>query len=189
MKKMKKTKIIELLDESIKLKKRVSIFRKFSDTRVHGCVLNFSDDFVLVHQTVDFQLDGYAILPMNTLKKVRHIEYEDFYDSIMQKEGILNDLGMNYKIDLTNWRSIFNSIVKKGKFVTIECEDLPFKRFLLGKIENIKKKKVELFYVEADGIMEETITEQKYKEITFIRIDDRYTSLFQKYVKNIPLTN
>ena len=43
-----------------------------------------------------------------------------------------------------------------------------------------------MFYLEADGFFEDTITEQKYSEITIVRFDERYTNLFQKYAKNTP---
>jgi hypothetical protein len=180
---MKKSKIKETLTASVKLKQSLTFFRAFTSTRIHGYVLDFTDDFMLIHQTVDFHMDGFAILPFNTIKKVRHSESEAIYDYIMKEEQLLNDLGIHYNIDLTNWQTIFNSIVNNEKFAIIECEQTWINRFLLGKLTKAKKKKVEILYLDPNGIFDELVTEQKYKEITIVRFDDIYTNLFQKYAR------
>ena len=99
----------------------------------------------------------------------------------MQKEKLLNNLGINFSIDLTNWQTIFNSIEHSEKFAIIECEQAWINRFLLGKLTKAKKKKIGILFLEANGIFEEYVTEQKYKEITIVRFDEIYISLFQKY--------
>jgi hypothetical protein len=180
---MKKSKIKEALTASVKLKQRLSFFRTFTRTRIHGYVLDFTDDFALIHQTDDFHLDGFAILPLNTIKKVRHSEFEDMYEYIMKKENYLNNLGIHYTIDLTNWQTIFKSINDNEKFAIIECEQTWIDRFLLGKLTKANKKKVEILYLEANGVFEEFVTEQKYKEITIVRFDEIYINLFQKYAR------
>ncbi len=180
---MKKSKIKEALATSIKLKQRLSFFRSFTSSRIHGYVLDFTDDFALIHQTDDFRLNGFAILPLNTIKKVRHSDFEDMYEYIMKKENYLNELGIHYTIDLTNWQTIFKSIENNEKFVIIECEQAWIGRFLLGKLTKAKKKKVEMLYLEANGVFEEYVTEQKYKEITIVRFDEIYINLFQKYAR------
>ena len=96
------------------------------------------------------------------------------YEYIMQKEKLLNNLGINFSIDLTNWQTIFNSIEHNEKFAIIECEQAWINRFLLGKLTKAKKKKIEILYLEAKGIFEEYVTEQKYKEITIVRFDEIY---------------
>jgi hypothetical protein len=183
---MEKSKIRELITENLKSNRRFSFFKKFKDERVHGCILNYSEDFVLIHQTDDFQLDGYAILPIDAIEEVRYNEMEEFYDSVMQQEGLLDDFGIDYSIDLSSWQTIFDSIIKNEKFAIIECEksDDDDSQFLLGKIIRTKRDKFEMIYLNADGIFEDTITEQKYSEITIVRFDERYTNLFQKYAKN-----
>lgn len=180
---MKKSKIKEALATSIKLKQRLSFFRSFTSSRIHGYVLDFTDDFALIHQTDDFHLDGFAIVPLKTIKKVRHSEFEDMYEYIMKKENYLDELGIHYTIDLTNWQTIFKSIEGNEKFVIIECEQLWIGRFLLGKLTKAKKKKVEMLYLEANGVFDEYVTEQKYKEITIVRFDEIYINLFQKYAR------
>ena len=180
---MKPSKIKEALNKSIELKQHLSFFRKFTSTRLHGYVLDFTDDFILIHQTDDFKLDGFAVIPLKTIKKVRYSDYEEMYEYIMNEESLLSELGINYTIDLTNWQTIFKSIEGNEKFVIIECEQVWIKRFLLGKLSKAKRKKVEMLYLEANGVFEEYATEQKYKEITIARFDEVYINLFQKYAR------
>lgn len=180
---MKKFKIKEALSKSIEQKQHLSFFRKFASNRVHGYVLDFTDEFVLIQQTDDLRLDGFAVLPFNTIKKVRHNEFEEMYEYIMQSELFLTNLGINYSIDLTSWQTILNSIKTNNKFTMIECEQVWIKRFLLGELTKVKKKKVEILYLEANGIFEEFVTEQKYKDITIVRFDETYSNLFQKYAR------
>jgi hypothetical protein len=178
---MKKSKINELIKKSLDSNQHLSFFRTFTSTRQHGYVLSFTDDFVLIHQTDDLRLDGYAILPINTIKKIRCNDFEEMYEYIMQKENFLTNLGINYMIDLTNWQTIFNSIIEHKQFAVIECEQAWISTFLLGKLTKAKKKKVEILYLEANGVYEEFVTEQKYKDITIVRFDELYHNLFQKY--------
>jgi hypothetical protein len=180
---MKKSKIREALTKSIELKQNLSFFRKFTSTRIHGYVLDFTDDFILIHQTDDFKLEGFAVIPLKTIKKVRYSDYEEMYEYIMNEEHFLNDLGIPYTIDLTNWQTVFKSIENNNKFVIIECEQVWIKRFLLGKLSKIKKKNVEMLYLEANGVFEEYATEQKYKEISIVRFDEVYINLFQKHAR------
>jgi hypothetical protein len=180
---MKKSKIREALTKSIELKQHLSFFRKFTSTRIHGYVLDFTDDLILIHQTSDLRLDGFAVLPFKTIKKIRHSDYEEMYKYIMDEEQLLNDLGIPYTIDITNWQTVFKSIENNNKFVIIECEQVWIKRFLLGKLSKVKKKKVEMLYLEANGVFEEYATEQKYKDISIVRFDEVYINLFQKYVR------
>jgi hypothetical protein len=179
--KMKKSNIKKLLKKSLESKVPLSFFRTFTSTRQHGYVLSFTDDFVLIHQTYNLCLDGYAVLPLNTIKKIRCNVFEEMYGYIMQKESLLTDLGIAYTIDLTNWQTIFNSIIQHKEFAAIRCEQSWISIFILGKLTNAKKKKVEILYLEADGIYEEFISEQKYKYITIVRFDELYHNLFQKY--------
>jgi hypothetical protein len=183
VKKMKKSKIKEALTKSIEQNQHLSFFRKFASTRIHGYVLDFTDNFVLIHQTSDLKLDGFAILPLKTIKKVRHNEFEEMHEYIMQAEQLLTNLGINYPIDLTNWQTILNSIKTNNKITIIECEQVWIKLFLLGELTKVKKKKVEIRYLEANGIFEEFVTEQKYKDITIVRFDETYSNLFQKYAR------
>ncbi len=180
---MKKSEIKEALKKSIELKHHLSFFRKFTSTRAHGYVLDYNDDFVLIHQTDDFKLDGYAILPLKTIKKVRYNEFEEVYEYIMKEENLMGDLGINYRIDLTSWQTIFKSIEENNKFSIVECEQVWINRFLLGKLTKVRKKRVEILYLEANGIFEEYATEQKYKEISIVRFDEVYINLFQKYAR------
>ena len=110
--------------------------------------------------------------------------YETMYSYILEAEGRIENVGIDYPIDLTSWQTIFEAIKTQKSFAIVECEQAWISRFLIGKIAKTSKKKLELLYFEANGIYEDYLTEQKLKEISIVRFDEDYINIFSKYVRH-----
>ncbi len=79
-----------------------------------GYIVDFSDNFVLLHETDDFQIDGYSVIPTNTISDILFSNRDKYYDKIITWEGLVDKIQNKHKIDLTSWNSIFKSIRKLG---------------------------------------------------------------------------
>jgi hypothetical protein len=130
-----------MISEKIQLylenKSHVKITRTVgSDTTEtsRGYILDYSDDFILVHETDDFLVIGYIILSINQIKDIRSAKNEQYYTKIMIWEGEADKVGISYKINLSSWPSIFKSIKATGLNVIVECENPEIDTFTIGPI-------------------------------------------------------
>jgi len=77
----------------------------------------------LLHENDDFVFNGYSVLPIDQIKKIRFNNYDKYFHQIITWEGLIDKIGINYAVDLTNWTSVFNSIKAQKLNVIVECED------------------------------------------------------------------
>ncbi len=164
----------------------VKIFRtvaKGIEETSSGYILNFSDDFVLLQEAGDFTILGYLILPVKQIKKIRHNKYDKCFKQIMVAEGEAAKVGIDYKIDLNSWQSVFKSIQTINLNVIVEIEDPANKIFSIGSILKITGKKVHIEYFDAKGFISNHPDKINLDEITLVKFDDRYVNVFSKYLR------
>ncbi|MEO3407199.1 hypothetical protein AAFN85_24995 [Mucilaginibacter sp. CAU 1740] len=178
------------MKEKIRLHKeaghRVKIYSKVSknkeETR-NGYILDFSDNLILIQQTDDFKLDGYAILPISQVQKIRYNRSEKYFNKIMQWENRLETLGIKYPIDLDNWRSAFKSLKALDLKVIAECESEVIDSFTIGPIAKVGKKLIHITYFDAAGYLDDGPTSIDYESLTRVAFDSEYINIFSKYIR------
>jgi hypothetical protein len=148
-----------------------------------GYILDCSTDFLLLHATDSFTLNGYCIFPLDTIKEARHNKYDKFYDKIMKWENLKGQVGIPFHIDLSNWKTIFQTLKKTKLTVTIECEEPHLDYFCIGTLQKAGANKVSTLYFSPDGIVDETPAITEYANITKVSFDDRYANILTKYVR------
>jgi hypothetical protein len=166
----------------VRLARGRGVFESFD----RGYIIQYSTNFVLLQTTDDFTLNGYSIFPLDTIQKVRHNKNDSFYDKIMKREKLKDQIGIHFNIDLSNWKTIFQTLKKTKLTVTIECEEPHLDYFCIGSLQQVGKNKVSMLYFSPDGIIDETPTITEYVNITKVRFNDRYANVFTKYVKAPP---
>lgn len=80
----------------------------------NGYILDYSDDFVLVRGVGDIMLDGLYVLPIRSIVKIRNNNYDKYMDYMLDAEGLKSQVKLTFKIDLSTWQTIFNSIQEIG---------------------------------------------------------------------------
>jgi len=148
-----------------------------------GYIVDFSDNFVLLHETDDFEIDGYSVIPINTISDILFSNRDKYYDKIMALEGMVGKIQNKYKIDLTNWNSVFKSIQKLGFNVIIENEDPEDYSFDIGPITKITDSAVYVRYFDAKGFLDIEITKITWDLMTIVKFDTRYINIFSKYLR------
>lgn len=123
-----------------------------------------------------FLLNGFTVRRLRDIRQIR--QRSGLYQSIAEKEG-LNRIQVP-DVDMSNWKSVFISLQWLDKPVIIEREYEPC-YFRLGRIENVKRDRVLIRYFTADGTWQEPV-EIPFQGITSVTFDDRYSSVFSKYV-------
>lgn len=149
----------------------------------NGYIVDFSDNFVLLQETDDFEVDGYAIFPIETIREILYSNNDKYYDKIMNLEGIIDSIQNKHKIDLTSWVTVMQSIKKLGFNVIVENEDPDDDSFDIGPITKISKSSVYVRYFNPQGFLDEKATKINWNLITVVKFDDRYTNIFSKYLR------
>lgn len=148
-----------------------------------GYIVDFSNEFVVIQECDDFRLLGFNILPIKDFKQIRYNNNDKYYDKIMLLENEKKNIGIKTKVDITDWKSIFQSLRKKKKNVVVECENPKIDSFTIGPIKRITDKSVFIQYFNATGFLDEKPTKIEYKNISKIMFDDRYVDIFSKYTR------
>ena len=149
----------------------------------HGYVVDFSKNFILLHETDDFQLDGYSIFPIKSISEIQSNSKDKHYDKIMHSERVTDDVSNKYSIDLTNWTTIFKSIKVLGLNVIVENEDPGDKSFDIGPITKVTKTAVYVRYFDAQGYLDKEPTKISFGLLTIVKFDGRYVNTMSKYLR------
>ncbi len=177
---------IEKIKYHIINKKYCKVKRHFNQTDIDcaiGYIVDYSDNFILLQETDDFEIDGYSVIPINTISDIILSNKDKYYDKIMSLEGLVDKVQNNHKIDLTSWNSILKSIRKIGLNVIIENENPDDMSFDIGPITRITESAVYIRYFNAQGFLDSESTKITWDLITNVRFDTRYINTFSKYLR------
>lgn len=150
----------------------------------NGYIVDNSGHFVLMQEVEDFRFLGYVIFPISTITQIRFNNNDKYYDKIMQWEKQVDNVSKKYKIDLTDWISIFKTIKKAGFNVIIENENPEEESFDIGPIIKTTKTAVYIQYFNAMGYLDSEPTKITFGKITIAKFDDHYVNVFSKYLRH-----
>ena len=159
----------------------VQIFRKSKMPNIHGYILDYSDDYVMIQEVDDFNASGYIIMPKKSIKSIRFNQHDEVYDEIIKAEKQFEKIILKYDIDLTNWETIFKSIKLTGLNLSIECKKVNF--LVIGILGNVKNDTVYIRDFDTAGVLDDIETPIFYKKISRVNFDDNYINVFSKYLK------
>ncbi len=172
---MKKNKLGNLIkgQSIVKIKRE-----RMNVPSINGVVIKASEKLLLVHCLVDFHWDGYCIVRLKDISEIQHDKYGVFLKGILIKEEIFYIKKKHPSIDVSDWFSVFNSLVsyKRNIVVEGECDD----EFLIGKIEQVNKSSVDIRGFNALAEWDPKPTIAPYSEITNVSFDNEYIKGFSK---------
>lgn len=146
-----------------------------------GFIIDKSKNFILLQETDEFRILGYQIIPIKSIIHVRYNKNDQTYERILKEEGLLNDVRLKHKIDLTDWNSIAKNIMKTNLPIISECEHPKHKYFCIGFLKKVNRKSISIRYFNAQGVLDNENTKHKFKNITKLSFDDHYANVFSKY--------
>lgn len=165
---------------------RVRIYSKVSKNKVqlrNGYILGFSDNLLLLNETDDFRVNGYAIIRIDQIKKVRFNKGDKYFDKMMRWENTIEKVGIKHQIDLNDWHSAFKSLKNLGLSVIAECEAEDIDTFTIGPITKVGKKYVYITDFDIEGFFDDSPTSIDYESITRVAFETEYLNIFSKYTR------
>ncbi len=176
---MNKTDKINVLRDSIGTYNLCRCFFTYNPYYWYFYILDYSDKLLFGIEEDDFILDGFQIRKISDLKK---IEIKDDLCPKMNEENQVLTGVKKPEIDLSSWKTVFESIDKLKCYLIVENEK-PEKDgnfFYLGYIKDIKKSYAVFSSVDADGKWAENVI-IPYSKITSVTFKDRYSTTWQKH--------
>ena len=150
---------------------------------IDGFVLDFSKEFILIREFVDFTSKSLIIIPLNKLTKIKYDKKQKNFTRILKLEKRVDNSLVFDKITLESYREIFKAIKKKYKYVIIEDVFEGESNFCIGEIARVNKESVSIFYFDIMGKVDTYTTTTPFKDITNIEYDSDYLNTFIKHLK------
>ena len=177
---MKKADKIQLLHDSIGTYNLCECLFTYDVSDRYLYILDYSDNFLFGIEECDFLLDGFQIRKISDLKKIE--TYSGLASKINEENNLLADV-KKQKVDLSSWKTVFESLVVLNIFLIVENartdNDEDF--FHLGYVREIKDSYIIFSSVDADGVWYDNI-KIPYSKITNVAFNDRYSKTWQKYL-------
>jgi hypothetical protein len=176
----------EMLQKRIDKKDFVKIYRTVTEgeSNISGFLLQMTKDFLLIQMEEEFYLNGYGIFKKNHFDSLRCNKFDKTCKRILKSERVIeSDYGIDKKINLLSWETIFKDLKEFYQQVIVECEDLEESLFVIGPIKRVNKDSVSIQYFDPTGLLDKKVTTVKYKDITLVKFDNRYINVFRKYLR------
>ncbi|WBW95971.1 hypothetical protein [Oceanirhabdus sp. W0125-5] len=182
---MKKSEIKGLVKSSMENINVINAYFRFDTSYVNLIPLSLNDKLFLVINEYDFIFNGYSIYRFKDLIKVK--TKNDMCDKILKSEGLTSNIIVP-DIDISCWKSVFESIKKMNRNIIVEKQTIDGEdsEFIIGRIEKIYKNFAYVWHFDADGIWGESPLKIPYSQITNITFGSRYVDTFSKYIDEPP---
>jgi hypothetical protein len=164
-------------------KKYLKIFRSLGDEcYINGFVIGIGEKLVLLQSFHDFYCQGYEVLRLRDIEKVESSKTERFFECMFEREGILENIGIQYQVNLTNFELLLKSLNDIKKPVIIECEENVKNKFYIGEIVALEEKHIKFKHFNSIGQWKKKEYKIEYNLITKVQFDTPYLNTFIKYL-------
>lgn len=173
---MKRTKIMKTLRKSCGTYDFCRCWFGYHDFYRYYYILDYSEKLFLGAVEDDFILDGFEI---NRLSDIDRLESkDDGCIKINRRLCLLDDIEAP-EIDLTSWRTVFESLAKTDLYVIIQNRYID--SYHIGKIREVRKNSVVFKHFDAFGVWQHKV-KIPFSEITSVRFADRYSTNWKMYL-------
>lgn len=178
---MKRDEKIRIFKESIEKNAGLLCTYDYDSAYFNFYGIDINNKLMYVIEEDDFSTDGFQIRKLSNLKKIKM--RNSLADKICYDLMVIENVEVP-NIDITSWESVFKSLYELGEYITIESEDIEprFSEFFIGKIIEVHKSYVVFNDFDADGEWQGEI-KIWYRAITSVTFRNRYTMVWEKYLK------
>lgn len=152
---------------------------------VDGYLLGLSKTLALLHSFDGFFPDGYSVLRVEDVVKVRSAAHERCWDHILTAEKLLAGLKFRQPIDLTSMRSAIESIARCYDHIIIECEDEEedVEDFYIGSLVATSDNGIRFRHFDALGYWERRPSTIVLADISRVQFDTPYGNIFSRHTR------
>jgi len=172
------------LERHLEKHHHVAVFSKIADNEeiYRGYVVGLSRNLVCMWLVTEWHHDGFIIIPIKYVTKVRYGKFEKTDHRILEAEGRLVDVVMPGWLKIGSYRSAMKSLRINHNNIIIESRLPSVEQFIVGKIDIINNKNAKFKAFDAAAKWISGFYTVPFKEITSVMFGDNYSSILRKYV-------
>ena len=171
----------------------ISIRREdIDDNELHGFILDFNKEWLLVCKEYDFIFDGVMMIKRELVSSIKYGSTQKFHKRLFQIEGKMAEVDFSKSIPHTRGTESSLTLFLRGltsdKVVMLEDErdDL----FLIGFIEELGADDgIGLRFFDGEGTLEDELTYISEDEITLLTVDSSYCLHYERYFRRMKKKN
>jgi hypothetical protein len=151
----------------------------------HGFVLGTSAALVMMHVFNDFLDDGYAVIPVVQVKKVRSGKFERASERILESEELWPGNKSPPRISLESLPAALRSLQNSNTIVWVEHEppnadDIDY---YIGRIRRVSPSKLVLHNYDGTYRWDAGLSHLPMNEITAVSFHTPYIRITERYVR------
>ncbi len=160
------------------------------DWQEEGYPLKVSERWVLLHSKWDFHLDGYTLLRLEDITKIRPDARTSDSQRLLKKERVPEKVGISFDLDISTMQSILRGLRAAGENVTLHFDypDEEIKCCYLGSPIRIWTKTASFLTIGTDAVWDPEPARVIYEEVSKLEFGDEYLNVYSKYAGKIPET-
>lgn len=174
--------IQSIISNAISNQELIKLDFKKSDIDLNGIPLLISEKLCLLQVLEDFHFDGFKIIRIKDIKKVRSSEMEKFIEKILKCENRFEILNHNLSV-IDNWAHILDQLKTLGFHIVIESEDDKFEYFEIGRIISLQDKVVTFQKFDVMGKWNSQYKDIYLKNIVRVQYQNEYVEVYSRYIE------
>jgi hypothetical protein len=185
MAKMDRKKIMDRIDWCIEKSRFIKIYTDVEgDEDTHyGIPIGRSGSLVAIQQLPEFHFNGYVVLRLHDIVRVRCGRFETVQQNIVESIGEIRKFERLSWLRLGSWKSALACLKKRNICVCAESGLIRANVFAIGTIHAMKANSVVLKSFDSHGKWCKPKHNIKYADITELAFGDEYSTRFYEYVR------
>lgn len=147
----------------------------------YGCIpVRMSDTLLMVLRFRDFDIEGYEIFPLGSIRSVKRSRTDIYFGRIVRQEGADTHLAAAPDLEIRDWTSVFGFLQKTGENVIVDIgkEDC----CNVGRVMGTSGKKLRMRCFSPTGVWDDEDWLEPYENVTSVQLRTHYTEIFAKYM-------
>ena len=159
----------------------VSIDReKISKNTIQGFIVDFDDEWILLHYVYDFQVDGWLMLRRYDITALQSKTTDVFQKVLLEEENVYASIDFSRRIPTGGIAQLIANFDKQ-KVVILEEETEDDDTFNIGFVIGIEDDFVSLRTFSGAGRFDEDDALVALEELTSLSFDSNYALYYERY--------
>ncbi|MFC0018326.1 hypothetical protein [Roseibacillus persicicus] len=161
----------------------VSVERARIDSNaVHGFIIDFDEDWILLQHVYDFFIDGWVLLRRSPITKISSKATDSFHKRLLEEEGKLSKVNFTERIPSGGVPELLKDF-DASRVVILEEETEEEDMFYLGLVRGLDEDDfIRVLSVSGVGEFDDEETLVALEDLTSISYDKNYTLHYQRFL-------
>ncbi len=142
-----------------------------------GYVLGLSRALVYLRVIAGFEADGFVVLALTDISRVRSSRIERFFEGVLRAEGRLAQLPSAPALELASIETLLASLLAVDPYVGLSRGVL----FCVGRLDRVDDGRLHISCIRVNGTAEARPREIELAEITSVTFASDYLTMFRRH--------